>query len=626
MTGLPDVLKNYVTYRTDGFAGNAASTVGTHETTVILSTGSLNPNNYSIGELPEALQKLEWEIKAQIFDLPDYDGSWDHFDGDVHDLMVLLGYGDDWDNYFEVEVTYDPEGGTNFDKYDVEKDPNVNYSPFNGFYVGSYKLKISLKANINTSETVSIGWKDENGDIVFDPVEEIITCKTLVVDITGWNEDREFSTIDPAVLSGIPQEIVDKLFEYVIYDVEDENKTPVSTNDITDGVTYRIEFRVKAEYEIGVTVKGITYVEFGNYDFGKQPVVWLPIPTLEKYISEYTGKDQTFEIKDWNTAYSLSAEDKHILEQQYGVHIDGSVTKYVYVVGGDETLVKKAAGNYKATIRFISGVNLSWYDPATYKVNNIGQLVEKATENVISGSDEELLIKRTSQTVEFTITQKEVEKFDPSLLDGFVDEIVFNGKDQDITAIEENKAVFKALEDKYGSLISFDGNVNKDTGEYELVISLSDENSCYWETGLYDVKTVVANGYKFTYLQGGSEWKLMLVKYDEELGAYIEYDGNYTEDGIVYKYEYSVNYIPDDGTILDTDGKPLADADKYVLDGDGKAVKYSKNGDEYVVDMTTGTYLAEYVTDSDGNKIIKTVPVVQYVTDTVRFSTPQESL
>ena len=624
LVGLPDEIKDFVSYRTDGFAGNTASSVGKHKTTVILSLGTLSPDNYTIDELPADLLELEWEITERKFTLPKYEeGSWDKFDGQMHDLMVLLGYGEDWFNYFDVEVLYDPDGGENFGVYDVSKDPNTGYSIYNGYYVGSYKLSISLKANINTDTSSSIFWVDENGDPIFDTQVCIIKCGKLIIELNAedWIGDRELSEVDPAVLAGmnLPESVKD-LLEYIVYDAEDPTKTPVNKEDITDGTTYRIEFVVKKGYEIGIEIIGATYVEFGNYNFGSQSVRWMPLPTLEDYSIEFTGEDITFKINDWDNLYNISSADRLNLRNEIpSVNIPNSTTKFAYILEGEKGLTKKARGEYSITFRFINGVNLSWYDSTKYKVNSSGILTDLSDTPV---ADTESLIRRTSYKLSFEITEASVPAFDESDLDNFINEIIYNGTEQDIRDFETNADIFAALKEKYGSLITISGAKGTDADDgYELVISLTDPDSSYWETGKTQTRTEVMGDYEYTYVNEGGKWTVKLLH--KESGA--EYDGDYTLDGVVYEYEYVMDYVQlstsvvDGNTVigaeyLDADGKVKADApdkDLILVDEDGKAVRFVKNGSEYEVDPD-GDYIAKYVLDTDGNRQRRQEYVVNY--------------
>ena len=234
LKGLPEVLQYYVSYRTDGIAGNGASSIGTHTTTFTLNTSALDKKNFDV-EVPDGVISLTWEITTRQMANPDRVDEWKYFDGNIHDLMQLLGYEEGWENYLTVTVEYSKDGSA-WSEYDAENDPALNYSIYNAYYVGNYRITVKIKENV----TDFVVWAD--GTDVADSKTEIITNEQLEITITGWSSDDQYGEASFDI--DIPESILE-MFEYVIFD---EFGNEVDAEDIENGASYTRELRIKPEY------------------------------------------------------------------------------------------------------------------------------------------------------------------------------------------------------------------------------------------------------------------------------------------------------------------------------------------------------------------------------------------
>ena len=201
LLGVPEELKEYIRYLTDGNGGNTASKVGTYKTVLYLFDSSIDANNYELGAMPSEFYEkyrsdsgyleITWQIKQREFTVPedtfgtgilDDLGNW-KFDGKVHELMEVLGYKEGWENYLEVSVEFnDGEGWKEYEGYED--------SIYKAYYLGSYRLTIKIKDGINTDDDKTVIWSD--GTFATEKVVTI-TYVELEFEIEGWTENDQSS-------------------------------------------------------------------------------------------------------------------------------------------------------------------------------------------------------------------------------------------------------------------------------------------------------------------------------------------------------------------------------------------------------------------------------------------------
>ena len=612
--GLPEIIKLYAKYTTNGNPGNSASAVNSAYTTrVEIDLSKIDTKNYTIvtGSY-ESISELVWSIVPREFDLPEYDESWQVFDAKVHDLVAMLGLGEDWAEYFDIKVEYKVNEGDTYAAYKGDNMVVVGYSLYKGFNYGYYRLTVTLKNNGSLMEPgVNLKWKD--GASNPEAFEIIVSKRTVTV--VGWNESDEYSEVLLKDGEVLPQEIADRL-EYIIY--EDGNEDVLlSREDVatSTGDRFCIDYRFKQgtdangiAYSYGIDLEFETGVarpyEFGTRDYGSQPIIWVPTPILEKAVLEYNGEQQTFKIKDFDTLYRLSDAERISLNYTHGLSLDASVKSLVYLQVAN-SLTRTAAGEYSAVVRLLGPVKLSWYDPALYKASADRKTLYEA-DGVTPVSDPNSLFNEKSITLNFKVKKKVVPLLsdeDLEILKGMI--VTYDGTEKDV--VEEKADLFKILEDKYGKIFKYSGNTGTAADSYTLEITLKDPDSCIWYDGEPEQVEVSEKGYELRYVKDGDGWKVVYVKTNENgpetdaSGNYIEYnDGDYTVD-VKYLPEFEIElldasaYTPN---IIDlTTGQLnieyvyLYDSDDNIVTVNGKQVKY-----DYVMN---GANIARF--DASGN-------------------------
>ena len=606
MLGMPEILKLYAKYTTNGVAGNSASAVDVYVTRVEFDLSKLDMRNYTIGnQLSPELSEIEWEIVPREFELPVYDDSWKVYDGEVHDLISMLGLGDDWADYFNVSVQYKVNEGDSWEDYDGDNDLVVGFSNYKAYNFGFYKIIVTLKASDPVwIPGTNVLWKDGVAPDAF-----VIEVAMRDVIVTGWFEDNAYSHVIFKDGETLPDGISEK-FEYVIYEDGDLNKTPVSPEDVVGGKTYYMEFAIKKgsnavgvlySYGINLTfAEGVVNpYEFGSYNFAGQNIIWMPNPVLETATLEYNGAKQTFAIKDFNTLYKLTDEQRILLNSNYNLGLDASVKSYAYLQDVS-SLTVTAAGEYTAVVRLLSKVYLSWYDPELYESSEDGRtLYHKGTTTPVSNPND--LYNNKSFVLNFKVTPKRVPLLSDEDLEKLAGILVsYDGTEKDVTV--EAKAVFDELEAKYGKIFDYAGNKGTAADVYELIITLADNDSCtFYKPDTLEIveKSVTVEGYTLKYVQDGDSWKVVFVKVDADGNAVKDSSGNYVEyidkDG---DYTIDVKYLPE----FETSYVAIGSGENSLLNDDGtlniEKNYFFHNGDHVVIDGENVVY--EYKTDSSG--------------------------
>ncbi len=599
--GMPEILKTYTSYSTNGLPGNSAGAVSTYTTTVVFDLDRIDRKNFEVGVLPDDISQLVWKIVPREIDLPEYDESWTTFDGKVHDLTALLGLPEDWAEYLDISVEYKATEADSYDAYMGEDDYVVGYSNYNGFYFGFYKITVTLKTG--SSILGNVKWV---GGVA--PEDIVIEVSELIINVTDWFEDDENSYVMLEDGATLPDEIAERL-EYILYEDGDTNKTLLKPDDIVGGKKYYIEYVFKTgrdekgvAYNYGIKLvfaKGVPNpLEFDTGNYGDQPIIWLPAPVLKTAVLEYNGEAQTFVINGMDSVYKLTYAKKNQLNAMYSLGLGDNVNSYIYLTN-EKALTATSAGTYTAVIKLLGKVRLSWYDSTVYSVDSNGNLIYKSSGFTVPNAEN--LFNNKSFTVSYTITPKRVPLLTDEDLEKLMGIIVgYDGTEKDVTV--EAKEVFDELEAKYGKIFDYAGKTGTAAAEYELTITLADLSSSYWyseEPTKEVVSKVRLDGYEFKYVQDGSSWKLVLVKVDkygtpelDSAGKYVEF--NYGE------YDVDVEYLPDFEyefvKIKENDGDPEAlwltnpdgtinVANSYFLDEDGDQVTIDGKFVTYTYEM-----------------------------------------
>ena len=615
--GMPEILKLYASYTTNGASGNSASAVDSYTTRVVYDLNRLDTNNYEIvSQMTDELSSIAWEIVAREFEAPTFedDKISTVFDGSIHEIAEMLKLQDDWAEYFKITVQYkDGEHIDGWEDYNGEDMLAAGYSNYNIYKVGMYLVTISLK---NTDPVwipgTNVKWSDAGEPV---PVQIIVAERTVVV--KGWNEENQYSTVlfeD----TELPEEIKDK-FEYIIYEDGYDERTPVSPEDVEGGKTYYIKFAIKSgngangmPYAYGINLQFLEGVvnpyEFGTYSFGTQSLLWMPRPVLETAVLEYNGQAQTFVIKGFEEYYKMTDEQRI----QLNLGFDSSVTSFIYLQSAN-SLTATAAGEYTAVVKLLGKVYLSWYDSELYYTSDDHRtLYDKATGYAIPDAATTLYDNK-SHTLTFRITPKKIPLLSDEDLETLLELVVeYRNTEKDVITDEKTREVFEALEKKYGKIFDYAGNTGTAAGIYELIISLADLDSCSWYLPDKSEKVekhvgVEINGYKLHYVYEGGLWSIKLVKVDKDgnpvkdsSGRYSEYfdeDGEYTISA-QFKPKYETDYFP----IVDSEEKSIFGEDGKILPA---YLQFFNNGKivdgifyEYFVDAE-GEYVLYYLDESN---------------------------
>ncbi len=642
LTGLPEELEEHITYLTDGDIGNERSAMGTYKTVIYFFQNDVDHSNYKLINPPaEFLDKykdpagngyaaIEWNIVERRYEIPK--DTEVEFDGTVREILELFGFEEGWDNYLDVKIEFKPLGAGD-DEYvsysDIANDDELlEFSMFKAFYLGNYRVEFSIKDGLNTVSNCVV-WID-GGNKLTTKQSAVLTINPLELLIEGWTTDANGNyVIESEDFDGLSDESKD-IFEYIIRDAA--TGEIVTMDDVASrgaGINYTVEFAIKEGNDYAVS-KGIEIVcangvnnpyEFANLNFPGNPtpqtnvVYWLPIPKLLPVSSNvYDGNDKVYEIENWSD-YIIGDTFKADMLANHGVDLS-NVTSFLVPVGKyastvDVTTGKitiKTAGDFEILVRLLPDVNLSWYDPDVYSYDAATNTLKDASSAPVTGAALDALIDRNAKKLEISIEKASVPQITPELLEileSMIPVFEYTGKEYDLTKLDETKALFKQLE-SYGSLISFEGYKGTAAGDYKLIIKLTDPNSSYWN--LQEKETVVVNDkayvgydadYEVRYVQVDGKWVAKYVK-DDGKGGFIDYNkGDYTLE-LAFKMNKVIDsYVSADG-LLDENGMPeTASGAKYVVDAEGKAVRYSLIDGKYVEDVA-GAFLAKYKLRADG--------------------------
>ena len=422
LEGVPEDLKEFISYFTDGERGNSRSLMGTYMTVVYFFQDNVEFDNYSFENAPrEFLTQyadpagigycaIKWSIGARKFKAPvDKEIK---FDGTIRELVETFGLPEGWENYLDVTVEYkvlDANDNAYASYADfVAEDAFLGYSPFKAFYLGNYRVTFNIKRGLN-DEAKCVVWVVDGQDIIYEQ-QAVLTITPLEIVIEGWNDPNDGS-YNITIISEAYEKLENKdIFEYIIRDYAsgeildmDINKAIQIIKERGAGLYYSIEFAIKAgnDYaiskgiEIGCLNDSVTnpYI-FGNFDYPQledgpaqsSVVLWLPKPILAYTGLDvvngkitYDGNDKIFEIVNWSD-YAVDEDFASMMFSTYGVDVNELVEKdksgnnYIVPVGETASWVNlengkitvKKAGDFDITLRFLPNINISWYDSDDY--------------------------------------------------------------------------------------------------------------------------------------------------------------------------------------------------------------------------------------------------------------------
>ena len=637
--GIPEALKDFISYVTDGDLGSTRSAIGKYFTVVYLFRSDLTQSsNYELVETSQVTTfrseypdpegygyvAIEWKIVQRQY-TPPVDTKEVNFSGTVRDIiedLELIGFEYGWENYFDVSIEYKTYGAGDDEYvsyYDIASlDELLNYNMYNVLYTGTYKVKFAIKSDVNKNEKCVVWFEAGNYDTYDRTV--VLTIKPMELRITDWQDDvdEDGYIIGANIVSAEYSKLSDeskKLFQYIIWE-----KAIGPDKVITDieylknnGIYFAVDFSIidatsfAAKFGFEIIWDVDHPYEFINQKYAQSTITWLPnlvitYPSNDVY--EGKGKDKVYKITNIDaykvvagTNYGIDLTGHDFLIEP--VNYDAKAVKVDLANG--QILVSKA-GVYSVTFKLLPNVNLSWYD-----------------QTVVTTPNNSTPTDRYAKSKVFEVKKIGVQYMSKELLESIeamIPDIEFDGKSHNV--LEEVPALKQLLESRYGSLIQIDGNIGQAAKDYTMIISLFDKESSYWDLKVSETITVndpayaeYDSSYAIKYVQEGSKWVIKYVKSDG-YGGYIDYNGGNYKLEVVYKVHKTIDTYVDYDSLFDEDGNLLEGIKKeqYELTASGEFVKYSKVEEDkdgkkvtkYVVDEN-GTYVAKYKLKPDGSVV-----------------------
>ena len=329
LIGLPEGIR--VNYTTDslteanskGMSGNTFADIGEYETRLnrsVLFNNSAMASNYATTRIPVTISSVQyWKIAAREYVPLSYDGSWSMFDNRTHNLIDLCNIPASQLDYFRVEIIF-LDRGNNLDQQYAGYEGQAFY----GYHAGNYILRFYEYRGINDDGSlkeffwgsVEIDVKRADLSVTWDEKGAIPVARVTGMNISGMIETKYTDTNNMTV-----------------------NEAYIKTRP---GVTFFAEAKVTDQY------KNDLRIVMENNASEKLEFVYdaPPITTNAQQIDpnkivfveqrkEYTGRNITFSLKDWNV-----------------------YANYLYIEGDSFTQLR--AGEYVVYISFLKNADAFW--------------------------------------------------------------------------------------------------------------------------------------------------------------------------------------------------------------------------------------------------------------------------
>ena len=640
--GIPDALKEFISYVTDGDLGSTRSEIGSYFTVVYLFRGDITQStNYELVETSQATTfrssypdpegygyvAINWKIAKRQF-VPPESEKVVNFSGTVRDIMEdlsLFGFEEGWENYLDVSImyrAYDKKNDEFVNYYDMASvDKLLNYNMYNVLYTGEYKVTLSIKSDVNKNSDCVVWFEAGNYDKLNRTV--VLTIKPMELKITGWQKvlDENGYILTATIISADFDNLSEDskaLFEYILREKATGQVVTDADYVKNNGIYFTVEFSLK-DLSSFAAMGGFEIIwgdevpnpfEFVNEKYAQTTITWLP--HLEIETPKKDGKDDLV-FDGNNKVYKITNIDKYKVVDgtNYGIDLTGHKfliepvnydTKAIKVdlENGQIVLLNTAkAGKYSVTFRLLPNVNLSWYDQT-----------EISTPNASTPTD------RYAKPVDLEVKKVAVPYMPKELLESIeamikIANFEFNGSPHNV--LKEVPGLAELLENRYGNLIQIEGyEYTAASGEedYKLRISLFNKESSYWD--LMVSETVIVNdpsnvddydsSYQIKYVQVDSKWVVKYVK-DDGKGGYIDYNGGDYKLEVVYKMNKSFDSYVEYSSLFDDENKLLEGVNKshYELDANGDFVRYK----EVVEEVEGGKKITKYVVDANGTLVYK---------------------
>ncbi|MDE6373338.1 MAG: hypothetical protein K2L72_02470, partial [Clostridia bacterium] len=323
-------------------------------------------------------------------------------------------------------------------KYSPDGTTYLNYSGYNGVLTDAYaaqyyELTLTIKDGVNGKTATNAVWENESAD------KQVVrfSVEKLTVTVTGWNGDYENTT----AITDYDAIVQPDMLGYTITDADGKVYTKEAAKQLGGGITLTVKPYVVSAFAGNVT---LAYVDDNSksYEYVTEYVglEWLDYPELTATSADYDGNEHTFAISNWEY-YSDYLEFTGITDDE-GNRLESA------------SLRQTKAGTYTVYLKIKDTANASW--------------------RTTDGSLDRSKVVELS----FTINVKTVTI--PSLSDYEYTGKVINLAD--------------ALGAEITAFVNLGGTVSAiNTGRYELTLSFKDADSCVWNDGSSDEKTISWN-------------------------------------------------------------------------------------------------------------------------------------
>ncbi|MDE6441823.1 MAG: hypothetical protein K2L12_03605 [Clostridia bacterium] len=386
-------------------------------------------------------------------------------------------------------------------RYSRDGSTYMNYSGYKDVLTDAYdawfyELTLTIKSSINTKNATNAVWENESSD------KQVVRFSVgkLTVTVTGWKGDYENTT----AMTDYDAIVQPDMLGYTITDADGKEYTKDEAKLLGGGITLTVKPYVVSALTNNIT---LAYVDDNSksYDYVTPytGLEWLVNPELKADTADYDGTKHTFVIDNWEY-YSDYLEFTSITDDE-GKKIESA------------SLEQTKAGTYSVYLKIKDTANASW----------------KTTDGTI---DRSKIIELT-----FTINAKMITI--PTI------------SDYEYTGSAINLAT--VLDKSFTDFVELSGNVSAtNVGKYELKLKFKDADSCVWNDGSSDEKSINWNvNQRVLSTPDAGGWTVFdgevhnLVKdcgYGDDWNTYFDVTVEYSADGSEFEtfegYETDKNY------------------------------------------------------------------------------------
>lgn len=369
---------------------------------------------------------------------------------------------------------------------------NILTNAYNAWY---YELTLTLKDTVNTKAVINAVWENESAD------KQIVrfSVDKLNVTVTGWKGKG----IDSTVMTDYDVIVQPDMIGYTIVDADGKEYTKDGAEQLGGGITLTVRPYVISAFANNIQ---LAYVDDNckSYEFVTEyaGIEWLDYPELAETTANYDGTEHTFVINNW---------------EYYSDYIEFTSITVNNVTTSSASLRQTKAGTYTIYLKIKDTANASW----------------RTTDGTLD--------RVTVIELSFTINTKMVKL--PTI------------SDYDYTSNSINLA--NILDAELLNFVDLSGTVSAiDAGKYELTLTFKDEDSCVWNDGTSDAKTISWNiNQKILSTPDAGGWTVFdgevhnLVKdcgYGDDWNTFFDVTIEYSVDGTDFEtfegYEAGKNY------------------------------------------------------------------------------------